>query len=265
MSQVDRARIRDVIQPDANAPAAPEQRALDLPAERVALITGATGVLGREIARKFAAGGARLALGGTDAARLAAMATELGLAEGAWTAAAGDLRDGAGARSAVQAALDRFGRVDALIHAVGGWAAGGEVANLDHEVVRELLDQHLWTTIHAVQAVLPGMRARGSGRVVAVTTPYAERPGKGMAAYAVAKASQETLLRTLAREVAGSGVTVNVVAVRTIDAKLERERAPASANVAWTTPAEIADAIAFLCSPEADAINGARIALDGRA
>ena len=72
-------------------------------------------------------------------------------------------------------------------------------------------------------------------------------------------------MRTVAREVAARGVTVNLLAVRKIDAAHERETAPAARNAGWTTPEEIAATLAMLCSDYGTAINGARIALDGRA
>ena len=74
-----------------------------------------------------------------------------------------------------------------------------------------MLDQHLWTTFHLVQAVVPGMVERGFGRLLTVSSPFAANPGPKGAGYAIAKAAEELLLRSLAREVAGSGVTANVV------------------------------------------------------
>jgi NAD(P)-dependent dehydrogenase (short-subunit alcohol dehydrogenase family) len=80
----------------------------------------------------------------------------------------------------------------------------------------------------------------------------------------MAKAAEEVLLRSLARETAGSGVTANLLVVRTVDAMHEREAAPSARNATWTTPEEVADVLAFLASPAAAAINGQRIGLDGR-
>ena len=77
--------------------------------------------------------------------------------------------------------------------------------------------------------------------------------------------SQETLLRVLAKEVAATGVTVNTVAVRAIDAEHVREHEPSPKNASWTTPEEVVATFRFLCSDDAAAINGARIPLDGRA
>lgn len=231
----------------------------------VVLVTGATGPLGRVVVRRFAADGARLVLAGRDESRLRGVAVDAGLADGDWLPLVGELTDADAARGIVAAAEARFGRVDVVLHLVGGWAGGTPVHELDADELREMLDQHVWTTFHIAGAVVPGMTARGFGRILAVTSPFAANPGPKGASYAVAKAGQETLLRTLAREVGGTGVTVNLVQVRTIDAGHQRETAPSPKNAAWATPQEIADVFAFLASPAAAAINGARVPLDGRA
>jgi NAD(P)-dependent dehydrogenase (short-subunit alcohol dehydrogenase family) len=231
--------------------------------DRVVLITGATGPLGQAVARVFAADGAKLGLVGTDGDRLAGLAGELGLSDGRWVAGVGDLRQRDGARSAVAAVTVAFGRIDVLAHLVGGYSGGTAVADLDAADVGAMLDQHLWTTLHVTQAVVPGMVERGWGRVLAVSPPIAAEPTARMGAYAVGKAAQEVLLRTLAREVAGNGVTVNLVIVRAIDVNGVRTTDPKKAS--WTGPDEIAATLRFLASDDAAAITGARIPLNGRA
>jgi NAD(P)-dependent dehydrogenase (short-subunit alcohol dehydrogenase family) len=84
-----------------------------------------------------------------------------------------------------------------------------------------------------------------------------------MGPYVVGKAAEEALVLTVAKEVARTGVTANVLQVRTIDAKHERDREPTPKNANWTTPEEIAAAIMYLCSDDAHVINGARIPLYG--
>ena len=231
--------------------------------DRVVLITGATGVLGREVARMFAADRARLGLVGTDGDRLAAVAHDLGLPDDRWVAGIGDLRQRDGARSAVETVTAAFGRVDVLAHLVGGYVGGTAIADIDPADVRLMLDQHLWTTLHVTQAVVPGMVERGWGRVLAVSAPVASEPPAKMAAYAVGKAAEEVLLRTLAREVAGAGVTVNLVIVKAIDETGVRATDPKKAS--WTGPDEIAATFRFLASDDAAAVTGARIPLYGRA
>jgi NAD(P)-dependent dehydrogenase (short-subunit alcohol dehydrogenase family) len=127
-----------------------------------------------------------------------------------------------------------------------------------------MLDQHLWTTLNVLQAVLPGMASRGFGRVVVVSSPLAANPGARGASYAAAKAVEEVLVRSVAREQASDGITANILVVRTVDADHARLREPSKANATWATPEEVAEAIAWLASPAAAAVNGARIPLDGR-
>ena len=233
-------------------------------ADRVVLITGVTGGLGRVVGATFATDGARLGLVGTDHGRLTALAAELGLAEDRWVPAVADLGDPAAARGAVDTVIERFGRVDVVLHLVGGWAGGTPVVDLDLDEVRGMLEQHLWTTLHVAQAAVPGMVERGWGRIVAVSTAFAANPAAKGASYAIAKAAEETLVRALAREVGANGVTANLVVVKKIDTEHERESAPSPKNATWTTPEEIASVMRFLCSDEGAAINGARIPLDGR-
>lgn len=233
-------------------------------ASPVALITGASGRLGRAAAAAFATDGYRLGLGGTDLGRLEAAATELRLPDDRWAAAVGDLGVDAGARAAVHAVEARFGRIDVLVHLVGGWSGGAAIADVDPDVLGDMLDQHVWTTFHVVRAAVPGMTARGSGRILAVTSTLTTTPTARSGPYLAAKAAQEVLLRSLAREVADRGVTVNLVAVKAIDAERQHETAPSAKGAGWATPDEIVEVLRYLASAQASAVNGQRIALDGR-
>lgn len=231
---------------------------------RVVFISGATGSLGRAAAAAFATDGDRVALCGRDGARLAAIASELRLPNDRWAPVVADLVDADQAANASRQATDAFGRIDILLHLVGGFASGVPIVDLDRAATQSMLDQHIWTTLNLVQAVVPGMVERGWGRVVAVATTAAVTAPAKSGPYAAAKAAQEVLLRSLAKEVSASGVTVNVIALRAIDERHERETAPSPKNAASTTPEEAVAVIRFLCSDAAAAINGGRIALDGR-
>jgi NAD(P)-dependent dehydrogenase (short-subunit alcohol dehydrogenase family) len=164
----------------------------------------------------------------------------------------------------VDRVVDAFGRVDVVAHLVGGYAGGTAVVDLDSDEVRRMLDQHLWTTLNVLQAVVPGMREREFGRVVAVSSAFATNPGPRGASYAMAKGAQEILVRSLAKEAAADGVTANVLVIRTLDDERARAARPNAKTAGWTTPEEVAEAIAWLASPAAAAVNGARIPLDGR-
>jgi len=220
--------------------------------DRVIVITGATGQLGRVAVRAFAEQGASLALLSTDQDKLDALARDLNLPTDRILTHAANLLDPEAVRDAAEAVSAKFGRVDALIHLVGGWTGGRTIAESAAEDFKFMLDQHAWTTIHLLQAFTPKLVANGWGRVIAVSSPLATNPSAKMGAYAVGKAAQETLLLTLADEFAGTDVTVNVIQVKSIDVK---------GTGKGTSPEEIVSAMLYLCSDEAGKVNGARIPL----
>jgi NAD(P)-dependent dehydrogenase (short-subunit alcohol dehydrogenase family) len=176
---------------------------------------------------------------------------------------AGNLIENEAAGKLVQAVLDKFGRLDIVLHLVGGWSGGKPVESVPDREVDLMLQQHLWTSLHLFRAVVPHMRAKEWGRLVAVSSPTASSPAAQRAPYAIGKAAQEALVLTLAQELKGSGVTANLVVVSTIDVAGEREARPAASNSNWTTPEEITATMLYLCTDESAAINGARIPLYG--
>jgi len=232
---------------------------------RVAIVTGATGALGRVLTADLAAAGASLGLFGTRADRLTALASDLALSPDRWIGLTGDLTDPVEAQTAVDSVVARFGRAEILVHVIGGWAGGTSVADTPLDEFTSMLDQHLWTTLNVTRALMPHLAAAGWGRIVAVSSPLARRPTAEMAAYAVGKAAQEALLSTLAQEVAGTGTTVNMLLVRTIDVAHVRDSEPSPDTASWTTPEEISAAVRYLLSDAARVVNGARIPLYGDA
>lgn len=232
---------------------------------RVVIITGATGNLGRVVSTSLAKQGASLALVGTNTERLKKLASELNLPPERLLVHTANLRDPNSARTLAQLVSEKFERADILLHLVGGWLGGKTVVEFAAHETEEMLQQHLWTTWHLAQAFVPLFTAHRWGRIIVISSPTATQPTEKSAPYAIAKAAQETLMLTLAQEVKGLGVTANVLQVRTIDAQHERDRARTPYNAVWTTPEEIAAAIFYLCSDEAQVVNGARISLDGGA
>jgi 3-oxoacyl-[acyl-carrier protein] reductase len=230
---------------------------------RVTVITGATGGLGRVVARAFAERGAALALLSSDQTKLDSLAAELAVPAARVLARAADLRDPAATEAAALAVIEKFGHTHILLHLVGGWVGGKELTQTAPDDLKSMLDQHVWTTFHLLRAFIPKLAASGWGRVIVVSSPLATKPAAKMGAYAAAKAAEEALLLTVAQEAKDKGVTANILQVRTIDTEHKREKEPSAANATWTTPEEIAAAMLYLCSPEAGVVNGARLLLAG--
>ncbi len=216
------------------------------------VITGATGVLGNLVAKTFAERGHNIALLAKDQNKLDSLARDLNLPSERLYTQAIDLLDGQVARDSAKAVHSKFGSVHALIHLVGGWTGGRAIPEANAADFESMLNQHAWTTFHLLQAFVPYIAASKWGRVMIVSMPVTVKPSAKMGLYAAAKSAQESLVLTLAEEYKDSGLTANVIHVKSIDTKGEGK---------GTTPAEIVSAMDYLFSDEASKVNGARIPL----
>jgi len=219
---------------------------------RVVVITGATGGLGKHVAHAFAEQGASLALVSTDQNNLDALARELDLPSEHVLTHTADLLDESATQAAAEAVSAKFGRVDILIHLIGGWTGGKTLAESDADELKFMLNRHAWTTFHLLHAFSPKLSENGWGRVIAVTSPFATKPSAKMGPYSAGKAAQEALILTLADEFAVTNMTANVLQVKSIDMK---------GTGKGTSPDEIIAAMLYLCSGEARKVNGARLSL----
>ena len=230
---------------------------------KVTVISGATGGLGRVVAREFAEQGAKLVLVGTNAERLAQLVAELKLNPESYVTVVADLTQSGAAQEVLEAALAKFGRVDILFNFIGGWIAGKPVSEVAPQEVGNMLAQHFWTSFNLAQAFIPHMLEKHWGRYVVISTPGVGAPPANSLPYTVGKAAEETLMMTLAEGLKNSGVTANILRVRSIDVEHKRAHEPSPKNASCTTPEEIAAALLYLCSDEANRVNGARIPLYG--
>lgn len=230
---------------------------------RTAVITGATGGLGSVLTRDLAARKANLALLDIDPARLAALTDDLSLPDSRFLAQTVNLLDPIETQTAAEAVAAKFGRIDILLHVVGGWIGGKTLLEVPRADLEFMLNQHVWTNFNVIQAFVPHLVKNGWGRIVMVTSPYAARPNAKGGPYSIGKAGQESLMLTLSQELKGTGVTANLVQAKTIDVKREKVSAPSPDNASWTTPEELSAAILYLLSDEASTVNGAKIPLFG--
>lgn len=221
---------------------------------RVIVITGATGALGRKTAHTFAEAGHALALLDNDQVKLDSLVGELNLPEDRLFASVVDLRDGQAVRDSAGAVADKFGVVHALFHLVGGWVGGDTIANTSESDLTFMLNQHVWTTFHLFKAFSPKLAASGWGRVITISPSTVANPPAERGVYNAAKAAQETLMLTLAAELKHSNVTANIIQVKAIDVDASRKGT-------GTTPEVIVATMQFLFSEQAGKVNGARIPL----
>src|SRR5438552_1364090 len=229
--------------------------------DRVVAIAGASGGLGPSVAKRLAAGGARIA--GVDRAveHLEALRAELGLPDDRFDARVVDLLDEQAAHEWAVDLRERFGRVDALLHLVGGWRGGQPLAEAplaDYEWLHDLLVR---TVQHTTRAFHNALVESDHGRFVLVSSSQAQNPEGTNAAYAAAKPAAESWTLALADSFKDSAATANIIVVNAILTPRMRQESPDKDYPTFTSAEQIAEAIAFVCSDAAAKMNGKRLSL----
>lgn len=231
--------------------------------DKVVIIAGAAGGLGAVATAAFAESGANLVLLGRSLDKLDELAGQLKLPAARFLTQAANVSDAKEVDAVAAAVLKKFGRIDILLNFVGGWIGGKVVLETGKEDLDSMLDQHLFSSYAMIKAFVPSMQKNGWGRVLAVSSPNASRPPGKNSPYAIGKSAMEALMISLAQELKSSGVTSNLVLVRTIDTAHKKATEPNEENRSWTTPEEISATLLALCSDAGAMINGARIPLFG--
>jgi NAD(P)-dependent dehydrogenase (short-subunit alcohol dehydrogenase family) len=194
---------------------------------KVALITGASRGLGREIARLFAQRSMPLVLTARTPGPLEAVAAELRTLTPV-VALPGDVADPRHAERLVQLGLERLGRIDVLVNnaSIIGPSPMPPLEQLPREALEAILRVNLLAPLHLIQLVLPGMRERGSGVIVNVTSDAAVQAYETWGGYGMSKAALEQLTRVLAVETEGTGVRVYAVDPGDMNTDMHREAEP---------------------------------------
>ena len=250
--------------------------------EKVALVAASSRGLGRAVAEEFAREGARLVMCARGAGDLHRARDRIARATGSEpVAVAADLTDPAAVQQVTDAAAEAFGHVDILVTNTGGPPSGPFEAHTP-EAWRTAVAQNLESVLNLTRAVLPGMRERGWGRIINVTSIAVKQPVDGLILSNSVRAAVTGFARTLANEVARDGVTVNnVMPGYTRTARLDwlagqiagREGiAPEAVFDRWASeipagrvgsPHEFAALVTFLASERASYITGTSIPVDG--
>jgi NAD(P)-dependent dehydrogenase (short-subunit alcohol dehydrogenase family) len=261
-----------------------QENGLNLELEgRLALVTGSTKGIGRAIAKALLAEGARVIINGRSDAAVREAAASLS-PSGRVHGVATDLATADGARMLVDAAA-AIGPVDILVNNVGYFEVKKfeDVTDADWLAMFEL---NVMSGVRISRALFPGMLERNRGRIVFIASDQSVKPNLDMAHYAMTKAAQVSIARSLAELTRGTRVTVNSVlvaptwsegvetfldkiaqqtggSVEAMRTEYFRTTGASSLLQRWATPEEIAAQVVFLCSERAAAINGAAQRVDG--
>ena len=233
-------------------------------ADRVVIVTGAAGNLGSAVAHAFQAAGANLVLVDRKPDRLPSLFPELDGLPDCLVAAPVDLTDEGSVREMVDQVLERFGRVDVLVNAAGGWRGGKPVHETSLDTLDLMLNLNARSVFIASRAVVPSMLDRGSGKLVNVAARAALGAAARNGAYSASKSAVVRLTETMAAELKHEGINVNCVLPGTIDTPQNRQAMPKADHDRWVPPEAIAGVILFLASDAAWPVSGAAIPVYGR-
>ena len=217
--------------------------------QRVVMVTGAAGNLGRAVAAAFRELGAILVLLDVKA-------------EGSIIAAT-DLRDAASVQQAVDRTLERHKRIDVLCNVAGGFRMGPALHETPEADWDFLFDLNAKSVLHTARAVVPAMLRQGSGKIVNVGAYAAQKGAAAMGAYVASKSAVIRITETMAAELRQKNINVNCVLPTIIDTPENRAAMPQADPRRWVAPQDLAAVIVFLASDAARAIHGAAIPVTG--
>ncbi len=231
--------------------------------DQVVLVAGGTGGLGRSVSLAFLEEGAEVIVTYRiqhefDALQSAAQSNVARL-EGHDV----DVTDEAAVRQLMERVWSRYGRVDALVNAVGGYAGGPKLWEHEPGVFEHMLALNLRSGYALSRVVAPAMVKQRRGAIVNVAAKAALDHPAGAAAYAASKAGALALMNSLAAEVKSTGVRVNSILPSIIDTNANRAAMPDADFAKWPKPEDIARVILFLCSDDARVIHGAAVPVYG--
>ncbi|MFC2029570.1 SDR family NAD(P)-dependent oxidoreductase [Chloroflexota bacterium] len=231
--------------------------------DRVVVVTGAAGNLGASVARAFREAGAMLVLVDRSPDRLRASFPKVADSPDHYMAAPVDLTDADSVGAVVVETRRRFGRIDVLVNAAGGYRAGTPVHETPLESWDFMLNLNARTGFITSNAVIPTMLERGSGKIVNVSARPGLKGTANAAAYSASKSAVLRLTESMSAELKRSGINVNCILPGTIDTPQNRESMPRADHSRWVPPEALADVILFLASDAARAVHGAAVPVYG--
>ena len=236
---------------------------LDL-TDKVVLVAGGTGGLGRAVSLAFLAEGANVVVSYRKTEEFDALKLSAGAKAEALVGAQVDITDEKSVSTLVDKTLTKgIGRLDVVVNTVGGYAGGLKLWETDTDVIDRMLSLNLRSGFALAHATMPVMLRQGRGVFVNVAAKAAVDHAAGASAYAASKAAAVALFDSLAADAKGTGVRVNSILPSIIDTEVNRRAMPGAPFDQWPKPEEIATVILFLASDQARVIHGASIPVYG--
>lgn len=222
---------------------------------KTVLVTGGTGALGSQVVRALLAAANRVAVVYVVPTEWERLLNDVGEDRQSLIGLQGDVLSPGFMESAVTGALERFGRLDGLLHLMGGYAYA-PLMDTTPDVFRRMIGLNLESAVVAARAAAPALR-ESRGVIVFTGAQGAIDATPNQAAYNVSKAGVIALARTLARELKSDGIRVNAIAPDIIDTPANRRSMPRSDFSRWLTPQQVADVLVNLISDASSAVDGA--------
>jgi len=230
---------------------------------KVVLVAGGTGGLGRAVTLEFLREGARAVVTYRKEEEFIALRADAGASASTLEGHRVDVTDEAAVGQLVNQVVGRFGRLDAMVNTVGGYAGGIKLWELETKTFEQMLALNLRAGYALSRAAIVPMLKQKHGVIVNVAAKAAVDHGAGAAAYAASKAAAVAMIDSLAADVKGTGVRVNSILPSIIDTEVNRKAMPDANFATWPKPEEIARVILFLASDESKVIHGAAIPVYG--
>jgi len=231
--------------------------------DRVALIAGGTGGLGRAVSQAFLAAGAKVIATYRNKQEFDELKKTAGAGASNLVGSDVDVTDEAAVQKFISTIAKENSRLDFLVNAVGTYAGGVKLWEMDPDVFNQQLKLNLISGYVLCRAVVPFMIKQRSGAIVNVASKAALDHAAGAAAYAASKAAAMAMMNSLAADLKGSGVRVNSILPSIIDTPANRKVMPGADFAQWPKPEDIARVILFLCGDDARVIHGAAIPVYG--
>ncbi|MGA7109805.1 MAG: SDR family NAD(P)-dependent oxidoreductase [Terracidiphilus sp.] len=232
-------------------------------AGKIVLVAGGTGGLGGAVSLAFLEEGAQVVTTYRKEAEFAAFKSALVRNAAALEGRFVDITEEHAVAELVTDLVSRYGRLDAVVNTIGGYAGGIKLWELKTEILDSMLSLNLRSGYVLARAAMPIMLQQRHGSIVNVAAKAAYDHGAGAAAYAASKAAAVALMDSLAADTKGTGIRVNSILPSIIDTAPNRQAMPDADFASWPKPGDIAQVILFLCSDAANAIHGASIPVYG--